>query len=356
MKITNRPKLCAFIAAAVAYYLFPGEDFFLAEALGRSILRNAKGRTCVPRGSHYKRCGEADMEKQADEFRKYQQELYPRALENTERMLREATLLPWIELFTLRIMFALEKGEVSLKGGDSAEFLRTMLSKMVQELLGYLGCLRAASLFGSTHHLRSLLEIEGCVKYLTHSEKRTKARLRKFNEYGMLIKYQRYSVFRAKVSAGKITEEEYATNIIVPPYLIAQFTEEKLKEWRKLWSAEDLSHVVAWHYPAAITNLIELDDDPEASHTTLYAQLCHGTHVSPVSNVFGAGRLVFQPADLQHIHSQTLIAVGAIRTISERVDKLDSLGLLEIIDPIYNELGRTLKAQDQTHQRPNPSA
>jgi len=219
-------------------------------------------------------------------FEEYASELYPAALAKISAALTEATPLQQFELVVLRLMHLLEREErLLIPETRSGAAFRVLAAKACNESIGFIGCLRAGSLWAALHHVRAMLEIFASTHHLVCKASSRETRFERFAAYPDLILYQAHLRQRALLEAGTLTKTEYEAARIVSTDTLEKLS-AAAKQWAKLYSRDDLLKVRYWHAPSSIETLFrELDARPNREPTfPLYEHICHAIHVSPVGH------------------------------------------------------------------------
>ena len=87
------------------------------------------------------------------------------------------THLTEIESLALQISYSFENKIFTLPDDDAGHFLSIMLTKLINELYGIVGCLKNGSYIGSISHIRSIIELYGYVGYVFTDKDKSNLRL-----------------------------------------------------------------------------------------------------------------------------------------------------------------------------------
>lgn len=223
--------------------------------------------------------------------------------ERDERMLNEQTRLRPLEELGVHLLHIFGTGQVVVPNNDAGSVLLALIVKLTNELFAFCGCMRAAALLGSYHHLRVLLELRAALHYLFGEVKDTPKRVSQFLEFERMAPWQRYRTLelardkglREPASRGSITQDEFVRVNLVSQDRIAHATPDQIKIWMALWGftnpdklARDQQH---WHEGGIRTLMLSLD--PTGGQYRSYEVLCHATHISPLGH-----RLIGGPMQL----------------------------------------------------------
>lgn len=187
---------------------------------------------------------------------------YPRALEIVLQSLGQ-TSLPKFEELTIRLMHALESKQLQASDEDSQEFFNTMMCKLVNECLGFIGCLKAGTDLAAYHHTRAVWELYAALNYTLGDDKQRAKRLKRFNEFHALQQYIHYTETRQQLQDGTIDLQEFeqACNVSEDSF---ERLKQSVPEWAKLWDVkpDELSKIKHWHGKASIEAMFgKLDED-----------------------------------------------------------------------------------------------
>ena len=205
---------------------------------------------------------------------------YPKALDIIIQCLSQ-TSLPKFEELTIRLMHALESKQLKPPDEESEEFFNTMMCKLVNECLGFIGCLKAGADLAAYHHTRAIWELYAGLNYALGNEKKKSKRLRRFNAFHGLQQYNHYIERAQQLQTKGITQEEFYNTCHVSSESFERL-KQSVPEWSKLWEVkpEDLSTIKHWHGKVSIEAMFGmLKEDSNAWN--MYGFFCHGTHLSP---------------------------------------------------------------------------
>lgn len=247
-----------------------------------------------------------------DLFNQYSQK-YPVALIHISERLSADTECDELQTLTLKLLFLVENKTLQIPNDNRADYVMHIYSKTSQELLAFISCLKSGSLHGAIHHLRAIIEVYVVTNYVyaRGNDQKQNKRLKKYREYPGLKKYHLYETLRRMLEANKITKDEFDTDCILKPDEIASFTENKLNEWRRLWSNDtkiDLLEVRYWHYPCNIENLLS---EALKSNKTIYDIICNVVHFSPMaSGLAPTNELILHPDNVHKVNQYVDLIVG----------------------------------------------
>ena len=102
------------------------------------------------------------------------------------------TTLPKFEELTLRLMHALETKQLQATDELSEEFFNSMMCKLVNECLGFVGCLKNGADLAAYHHTRAVWELYAALNYALGDDSKREKRLRRFNQFHELQQFNHY--------------------------------------------------------------------------------------------------------------------------------------------------------------------
>jgi predicted nucleotidyltransferase len=220
---------------------------------------------------------------------------YPRALRIILQSLGQ-TSLPKFEELTIRLMHALESKQLQAADEESEEFFNTMMCKLVNECLGFIGCLKAGTDLAAYHHARAVWELYAALNYALGDEQQRAKRIKRFNEFHGLQQYNHCTERRQLLQNGTISQEEFEHTCHVSTDTFERL-KQNVSEWTKLWDVkrEDLWKIKHWHGKVSIEAMFGmLHEDSNA--WSMYGLFCHGTHLSPSARRMTSGlRLIGFP-------------------------------------------------------------
>jgi hypothetical protein len=198
--------------------------------------------------------------------------------------LETKTELLKLERFTLKLAYVLNHSLIDLPNSKKGQAIRVIIVKITHEVFSFCGALRAGSLDGGWHHLRTLIEVRAALHYLFADRNETATRLEQFFEFGDLALWQRRRLLDEQLQQGKITPLQYQRRNLISDALFARITEDILKHWRTIWNKTNakLATLKHWHL-GPISSLIEAVDTKNELNRA-YEVLCHGIHVSPLGH------------------------------------------------------------------------
>jgi hypothetical protein len=233
-----------------------------------------------------------------------------------------------------------EKDSGHVAAGAENDHKRQVLSKMCQELMAFVWCLNGGSLHGCFHHLRSIMEITATANYFFAGGKAAKQqkRVKKYYEFKELSKYQLYHRLKIKLDDGKITQEEFDNECIIMPKDIESFTEERIQGWQDLWEpdSKDVLDIKNWHFPANIDNLV---DNAEPEYRSIYHNICHVVHVSPMGKGLAGQNLVLQKNEVYRAKEYVQLASNIFHKFLRILDDWTGEDYSTKFVPIYMQFG-----------------
>lgn len=177
----------------------------------------------------------------------------------------------------VKYSYVIEKRVVLPKQKVSEGFVKSILSKMGHELMGFLACFNNGSLMGMFHILRSIMEVNAAISYVRAKEEK---RLKKWNAYETVVKHVLFQKLGTKV---QLTEDEQIELNLIRS---RQPSEEEISRLKLLFSISDqkkqtLADVRTWHHPAKIDNMIDEMEMPVRTRK-FYDQFSNLVHFSPL--------------------------------------------------------------------------
>ena len=211
-------------------------------------------------------------------FHEYLQD-YSKAQDVTMRLLSQTTL-PKFEELTLRLMHGLETKQLKSFDEQSEEFFNTMMCKLTNECLGFIGCLKAGADLAAYHHTRAVWELYAAMNYTLGDDSKRDIRLQRFNEFHSLQQHNHYLERSKQLSENKISKEEFDHTCHVSREKY-EMLKQNVSKWSMLWDVkeEKLSTIKHWHGRTIQAMFDTLDEDSNTSD--MYGYFCHGTHLSP---------------------------------------------------------------------------
>jgi hypothetical protein len=191
-----------------------------------------------------------------------------------------------LEEEVIRLSIILEKEEHKRISDPLEEhFFLDVLTKIINDFYGYIGCLKVGAEGSSYHQMRGALESFIVFMYGIGNESKSKVdtRLKQYREHQDVLRYIHY------IDSQK--NNDFCT------VSAQQFEELKLKvsDWEKLWKIkapkQKITDIRHWHYSSSIQTLFEsVAKNNKYDHSLSYSHLCHGVHVSSVTQKITNGR------------------------------------------------------------------
>jgi predicted nucleotidyltransferase len=264
---------------------------------------------------------------------------YPKVLQVIHQSLTKTSLRD-LEVLTIRLMHALESNLLKSPDEESKDFFVTVMSKLVNECIGFIGCLQAGADSATFHHSRAAWELYAALNYALGDERQRFKRVRRFNEFHSLQKYNHYNERMDKLRSSSITQEQFDRTCHVSSEAF-EILKKKVPDWCRIWKVrrEELVGIHHWHGRTSIEDMFKsLKDEPDA--WSLYEFYCHGAHLSPSARgmtdgirLIGFPRLQNGSVNVQPIENQICNMILVLQRVSLFLSKnTGSPAISEIIN------------------------
>jgi hypothetical protein len=205
-----------------------------------------------------------------------------------------------LEEIYLSLAFTIEKESFDDIKNEEIHFRKLIISKFSQELLAIIGCLKYGSLYGVSHHIRSLIEISAILEHIFSNQNDTDKLLYKFNNFHFINAYNFHQKCKNDLQSGKMGKTDFDIFENIISHYFQFFNKEKFLKWIKTWeinSEKNFYKIKYWHFPIPIDSLLEKLIYKDKRIKNIYESHCHSVHVSPMGIKNSGINLILQPSN-----------------------------------------------------------
>lgn len=220
--------------------------------------------------------------------------------------------LPHLYCVLLQASNEVDQNKVLLSKDRLHRFSGDLLSKMLNEGWGFIGCYERGAYLAAYHHARACIELLAGYHWAVFKKSKREKKVRRYFEFKELYLYNLFREYSS--SAPEVDLESlpgFSQDRIVE-------WESKKDDWARLFKveADELSSVRNWHHGASIENMLStLPDDGRTKRT--YDVFCHATHFSPHTHALGTGDTVLglpigMDGDVTKLNELTQICINVL--------------------------------------------
>ncbi len=190
--------------------------------------------------------------------------------------------LPHLYCVLLQASNEVDQNKLLFSKDNLHRFTGDLLSKMLNEGWGFIGCYERGAYLAAYHHARECIELLAGYHWAVFKKNKRDKKVRRYFEFEELYLYNIYQEYSS--SAPEVDLES------LPGFGQQRLAEWERKKdcWAKLFKIEvsELSSVQNWHHGASIENMLStLPDDGRTKR--IYDVFCHATHFSPHTHALG---------------------------------------------------------------------